>query len=58
MALHHSLGNTFRLVPGPGEGIGKMPGVLPALAAGDLPLENGQPHPGGSVHPPTSNGQE
>lgn len=59
MALRNSLGNTFRLVPCPAEGIGEMPVVQPALADRDLPLENGQLHPeGGSVHPPTSNGQE
>ena len=58
MALGNSLGNAFRLVPGPAEGIGKMPGVLPALAARDFPLENRQPHAGGgSVHPPSSDGQ-
>lgn len=41
MALRNSLENRFRLVPGPAEGIDKMPGVLPAPAARDLLLENG-----------------
>lgn len=53
------LGNSFRLVPGPAEGTGETPGALPALAAGDLPLDKAQMHPGGgSVPPHSSNGRQ